>query len=656
MTPSLKETKSGWNKLIESGAGSVHICRIIFLLLVLIAQLTVLQAPATPQANVLEKSVQLDQFRTLDKTDPRAALELINQFIEKNRTNLDLQKFRWYLANRTGEDLRVLDQQRRDYDKTHDFELARLHMWCLWQSQHVKKVVEFSRLVAHQAPNVEEAVFNRALFLYVNREYTKAREDMELLQKRKNSPKLSGWITLLAGLSGRVDEARAKFEREDKQFGQNPDWLFTKCVFYRCLSRLGSADPIFTRLKKLPVSIESRKERIVFLQVTGWSWSLLFEDLKIIAAQDSVPEFYALPNQGSRVMLLLEQKRMKEAESLKTKLSRRFHNWIGSLQRFEEHNPQSRKFLEESIKQNPEQYTAYNCLGNLTPSWRDRIALIDQAIRNWPDNVDMLYIRAVLLRGYNRDADALKDFDRIERLEPTNIGIQVERLSLLLKMGRSKKDVLAELAKRKATRNLDHTGYDTVCAKIMGQIGDRKEAIKLARQLTIQFPYVLDYSITLQDLLIQDKQYKECIVVSNQCLAEFGETPAASFRRGFAYFHTGEKEKSLADMNSVLKYGPEHSALWVRAHIYLSQNRLPDAIRDGLSGHALTPNSMEWIRFLLLYCDKENRSQIDALYREVYKEIPKDRETITFLYATYLNKVHDYERARQLLEQGLAQN
>lgn len=377
--------------------------------------------PAGPQ--LVEPACLVD-LRRLSANDPHAAFEMVERLIAKDRSNLVLQRFRWYLAYRTARNLQVLDEQERDCSLTRSKALAIFNCWCFLKSGLSRKAITVADLLVSRYPADEDALCTSMVIRLLAGDRSGALARATKLQQIKDSAEWRGWKTFLTATNGRPLEAYRVFQQDKKRFEQDLSWLLSYYGFLSAFEFPSSQlNPIRDKVLKLtPVDSGQREHRFWIMALFGGGRGpeidCALRDWPVLLARDCVPEM----DESRIAEFILWYRAVLPAEKLQRAktILQRYTSWnaylaLGAYEQQEKQPNAALKHFRQSIAKNPYEPTVFLLGAGVLPD--EYLSYYDSIVRR--ENLPVAYhARGEFYEQRQRYESAVRDFEKARALDP----------------------------------------------------------------------------------------------------------------------------------------------------------------------------------------------------------------------------------------------
>lgn len=272
---------------------------------------------------------------------------------------------------------------------------------------------------------------------------------------------------------------------------------------------------IFPFLKWIPVSNYIIADRYVYLAGLGFFIPLAYGLVRLMSRSQRLGLIT-----GAGVLLVFAL--------LFVNTRNRVEVWNNSL-----------SLLNDILEKDPKVYTALNARGDVyKDAGQTTAALADfeAAIRVRPDAARAYGNRAGLLAESGDCESALPDFDKALSLDPDQAGVRVNRAR---------------------------------CLNLRGDFKAALEDLRIARNSGFQH-LVLDYETGIAYYNL--REFRQAIDCFNRVADQDPAYPSLFTYRGFAWFHLGEDQAALADLNLSIAANPDNAVAWAIRGLVKARN------------------------------------------------------------------------------------
>ncbi len=630
----------------------------------MISLLCCLRSAASPADSKMERitqdkaplrtkgSLELLPFRTLDRTDPIRSLDAINQAVEKDPSNQNLQKFRWYLAARTGRTVDVLERQERDYRKCRDLWLGEFRLFCLFESEWFSSLLQAANLLVTDHPGSGEAVFVRAWYAYLTNNYEIAKRDIESLSVHEKSAALSGWADLIAGSMGKTVTAGSRFEQGQTTFGGDVVWQTARASFnlklhQECYGDSGCHEQLLdalNRSSKLPASAALRAQTLLNVCSANRLWkhpSIIRQNCGEL--DESVPEY------GDYLLSHLLKEQGKD-------LLRQFPNWriyhqaaIGSMK--QEKFDEAKKLFEISIQHNPRQFSSYYQLGWIASEPKRQLDCFARGLSSSPEHCYLVAARAAALEKID-PARAANDWLRAFELEPTCLRFLKRYCVLRARLKLKNSELLSELDRHCKKRD----GGPQVAllrASVLEQLGLHSEAESELLVACHKWPGFVGTWVELGMFLQQRGRVADALEKYAEGIDRTGGIKLF-VERARLNLTRQQYQKVISDCDSAIvkiaHCGSETNlpdALYLRGYAFRALSRKNEALKCFESGSRLEPSNLGWYREIMPMLSAEQYEKARQIFRK-YKTELVPQKPVYSQYVEYLVRTKRWQEVSTL--------
>ena len=151
----------------------------------------------------------------------------------------------------------------------------------------------------------------------------------------------------------------------------------------------------------------------------------------------------------------------------------------------------------------------------------------------------------------------------------------------------------------------------------------------------------------LAEVLLAGGKHEEAIAEARLAITA-GDDRAISLL-GIALTISGKYDEALLSLDEAHKRDPQNSrTLLYRAEVYIAKNKLNEAARDLQSALAIEPAASTRMRLAAAYLEAKKYSEAMALYQEVLKGEPSNKEALTGLTVALIESGKGDEAISQL--------
>lgn len=630
----------------------------------------------------LRKSAEaeLSKFRRLDNSNPALALAEIDRALSQDPGNLNLQKFRWYLSIRTGETEAVLNSQQRDYELTRDLSIGALHLWCLFESEHMMKLRSMCDRIVGDHPGSTRAIFLRARFAWYSADHASGLKDIDWLLNRYNSlqmeqsptkrldgcpslEELSGWRAFYSGLSGRMTLAKSLFKRDSDKCAKDLGW---QLLYFKFVQRLPECEDITDQLLKAvatatPTSYEQRAFRLEILMTGPLSEvqavrEKVLEDAKQLAHSDAVPELFEILVQYLDYRDSSISGAPRSAAVMNT-IAQKYSNWRcyfyqSAHQMYDLYDrKKARAFLKQSARLNSLQTSAWTRMTKLTENRREQLRLWDTAYLHNPRKAGTCNGRGSVYLSLKNYPEAIKDFCRCYELQPSQVDYLSTIASLRIRSEGRKRAIdslNSEWEKRK-----DEPFVLLQQAHTLLALGEQKRAAEAAKLSTILFPETSHCWSVHATILDAMKRPSQAMTVCNEGFKRT-RNPLILVTLAEIYLNNNETERAIAQIADVLKKDPACvEALILRGRANQKRALPAQALADFKTANSLRPYRTRAAAAILGVLDGTQVAFARKVVEEGAAWNPGNREDLRILLAAYLARVKKSQEALVLIDEML---
>ena len=244
--------------------------------------------------------------------------------------------------------------------------------------------------------------------------------------------------------------------------------------------------------------------------------------------------------------------------------------------------------------------------------------LLTRISADQPDRLDYLLTRVVLLRHLNQPAAAAKLLDDGLALQPTQAELALQRADLYRRQGQPMAGL--KLVNKALQRSPDHPRLAAVQAQLLLLTGQADKAWSAIQG-------VLDQ----EDSDPQLQYYFALLLLENK-----------------------QPERSRILLQNLLEQNPDNA----QPHFYLGAIAQQQGLRQQALEHYLQvqdgPNAVQaFSRALALYDQPQQAAEVEVLVDDSIARNPERRETLTILYAEWLQRQELSEAAWEVLSEAI---